>query len=49
MNRLANLPASSAFYLQVQRRFWTQPLLLVAAWCAEGKVGFAIAERNGWR
>ncbi len=36
MNRLANLPASSAFYLQVQRRFWTQPLLLVAAWFGLG-------------
>ncbi|EOD10384.1 hypothetical protein EMIHUDRAFT_459851 [Emiliania huxleyi CCMP1516] len=34
---LANLPASSAFYLQVQRRFWTQPLLLVAAWFGLGR------------
>lgn len=35
-NYLSNLPASSAFYLAVQQRFWPQAHLLCAVWYALG-------------
>ena len=35
-NYLSNLPASSAFYLAVQQRFWPQAHLLCAVWYAIG-------------
>jgi hypothetical protein len=33
---LSNLPAGSAFYLQIQQRFWPQPNMLTCAWFALG-------------
>ena len=35
-NYLSNLPVDSAFYLQVQQRFWPQAHLLCAVWYAIG-------------
>ena len=33
---LSNLPTGSAFYLQIQQRFWPQPNMLTCAWFALG-------------
>lgn len=35
-NYLSNLPASSAFFLQVQMRFWPQAHLIISIWYAVG-------------
>ena len=48
---LSNLPASSAFYLQIQQRFWPQANLLCCAWfgVGVGVVVRALVPNPAWR